>query len=1160
MAIFIGLNTEKGMIDVDNPREALRNLGLRKEDFDVISGLVDKGVTLSDFNAISGLEVDQKSVLKGLGEAAEYTSRITDAMDDIRVPMNFNMVINNRVAAGAIKFNYANFSTVEGLGAAQRWQIKGADISTSRTSSWSPVGPAGNEDSEIQYGGSIQLNGDVLGMSSLRTLDAPIEKKFRAEVATHYVNIKSRDNSGTMTTNKFLAMKGIPLVWDGFFMTANFKASVGTGRTDNALGYSSTVPITWRITDADGLKTYISGDGTTQFPGSIGTGPNINSPTSYVVATNEDKQRKIEFFYDPSYVKMLGMPFCGLSQWTNVALPSLEVLDLELNDLNVIPEFRDDAEYSKSHVTGGRGLAPNLKNLILTGNNLSRAQTFLDGLDGYDTANAKIAGQATKQLNRLPLTLQDLRINGCFTDNSQIDIRDYKALRTLYFGSGYQRDTRRYHLHVGCAPKTYDPEITTQTQTIANLFTFTNQIDTSYDTSFGDRLYGSSAGVNATALVRVQFHTSSNGATYDPTASGNANTLVDDKIILLKKQYAAGSTTHIHSLRNQADTADENIDNSAATGLVRFFAVEDGTSGTTLGDTRYDDSGGISLYNVTHQPKYTQMPGGVYNSANLTDFRIQQDAIDGNQNSYGFDKTNTTSWEKSSTRKAIPKPRSEFIVRYYSDGYSQNHNVIDMRDKTSLRTYWHRASVVDSNYRSTEKSIDSKIDGCTNLEYFNMYYTRNVEGDWSSNGMFQGKSKLYLIDIRWNSNVRFRFKDDAFLGSNALKHFRVANTTSNRFNNDILGTSGEANRQGQMFRNKTNLHDIYCYWNWTSSGSLVNPSNDEFSLNLTDNLNLRTIYIRGNDLRGPLPNWSFLNQLRRLDIRNNKWKKTVLYAHPLQTYTIQNKDGGMTKAMWESIGWVASAADPLTGINHGTNPANGDSFVADYLLLSDNSLVNGKKYWIRELGAGSNWSSIGAGASPYVGKVFTYNGTTPAGSGYCWPYYNSNVLSRGLTGVLPELTCEKLTWFLASVNSFTGQVPKWNLPRLYQLWLFNNELSGSIPDFSDCPRLWQCRLSNNKFESYLEGSLALNTNLTDLDMSNNRLGSQYGPQLIYDLYENYILRPRGGVTVNVLGQTPLVGDGLNENDAVDDGTDGPESTANKLATLRNAGWTILLDQ
>jgi len=1157
MAIFIGLNTEKGMIDVDNPREALRNLGLNREDFDVISGLVDKGVTLSDFNAIAGLEVDQKSQLKALGEAAEYTGSLTDVMDDIRVPMDFNMTINNRVAAGAIKFNYLDFQSTTG-GSPNKWQSKGADISTSRTSSWSPVGPAGNEDSEIQYGGSVEVGGNVIGMTSLTSIDAPIQKSFRAEVATHYINIKTRNSSGNITTNKFLAMKGIPLVWDTFFMTADFKASVGTGRTDNALGYTATVPITWRVTDADGLKTYVSGDGTTQFPGSIGTGPNINAPASYRVATNEDKQRKVEFFYDPSYVKLLGMPFCGISAWTNVALPNLERLDLELNDLNVIPEFRGDAVYAKSHVTGGAGLAPNLKIITLTGNNLSRAINYLDG-NGYDTANAAIAGLAGKQLNRLPLTLEELKANGCFTDTEEIDIRDYKDLRTLQFGSAYQRDTRRYHNHRGTSVKTYDPEISTQTQKISSLFTFVNQIDTSYDPSFGDRLYGANAPVGTTALVKVQFMTDSSGNTYDPTSSGNTNTLVDNKIILLQKQYAAGSSTHIHNLRNQANSALEQIDNSAASGLIKIFAVESGLAGTTFGDTKYDDSGGIANYNISHQ-RYTSLCGGVYNSPNLVDFRIHQNAITTNQDSFGFDDTDSTTWANSSARAAIPKPRSQFLQRYYSDGYSNRHNVIDMRDITTLRTYWHRVAIVDSRYRGAERSIDSKIDGCTNLEYFNMYYVRNTTGNWSTNGMFTGKSKLYLIDIRWNSAVRFRFKDDAFLGSDALKHFRVAHPNSNNYNNDLLGTSGDANHQGNMFKGKLNLHDIYCYWNWRSSGSLVNPVNDDFSLDLTDNVQLRTIYLRGNDLRGPLPNFSFLNKMYRLDVRKNKWRKDIRYAHPLQTYKIENTGGGMTTDMWKSIGWIPNSDDPITpGRTHGASPVSGDHFVADYLLLSDNTLVNGKQYQIRELGTGSNWSNIGAGGSPYQGQVFTYNGTTEAGSGYVWPWYGSKVTSRGLTGTLPELTCEKLTWFLASINSFTGQVPKWNLPRLYQLWLFNNELSGSIPDFSDCPRLHQVRLQNNRFESYEEGNLSQNLILKELNLSNCRLKAQYGSQLIYDLYENYIANPRGGVTINLLGQNPTVGDGLNENAIVNDDTEGSESTANKLQTLRDAGWTILID-
>ena len=98
MTIYRGLNIAKGMVDVDNPRIALENLGLNREDFDLIAGLTQAGtdVTISDFHAVSGLTGDANKELQSLASTAERSGQIIDGMNDIRVPMDFNLSINNK--------------------------------------------------------------------------------------------------------------------------------------------------------------------------------------------------------------------------------------------------------------------------------------------------------------------------------------------------------------------------------------------------------------------------------------------------------------------------------------------------------------------------------------------------------------------------------------------------------------------------------------------------------------------------------------------------------------------------------------------------------------------------------------------------------------------------------------------------------------------------------------------------------------------------------------------------------------------------------------------------------------------------------------------------------------------------------------------------------
>ena len=68
MALFRGLNIAKSLIDVDDPVTALSNLGLNREDFDLIRGITEAGtdVSVTDFHAMAGLNVDQSSELSSL--------------------------------------------------------------------------------------------------------------------------------------------------------------------------------------------------------------------------------------------------------------------------------------------------------------------------------------------------------------------------------------------------------------------------------------------------------------------------------------------------------------------------------------------------------------------------------------------------------------------------------------------------------------------------------------------------------------------------------------------------------------------------------------------------------------------------------------------------------------------------------------------------------------------------------------------------------------------------------------------------------------------------------------------------------------------------------------------------------------------------------------
>ena len=120
-----------------------------------------------------------------------------------------------------------------------------------------------------------------------------------------------------------------------------------------------------------------------------------------------------------------------------------------------------------------------------------------------------------------------------------------------------------------------------------------------------------------------------------------------------------------------------------------------------------------------------------------------------------------------------------------------------------------------------------------------------------------------------------------------------------------------------------------------------------------------------------------------------------------------------------------------------------------------------------------------------------------------------------------------------------------NLPNLRYFYCHNQlvdgntGISGQIPDFSTCPRMYYLVMYNNNFSSYATGSLAALYNLRYFDISNNSLSSQAIDQIIDDLYTNYESVPRGGVSINVRGnQLP-----------------GPDAL-DQIIILRSKGWSI----
>ena len=159
-------------------------------------------------------------------------------------------------------------------------------------------------------------------------------------------------------------------------------------------------------------------------------------------------------------------------------------------------------------------------------------------------------------------------------------------------------------------------------------------------------------------------------------------------------------------------------------------------------------------------------------------------------------------------------------------------------------------------------------------------------------------------------------------------------------------------------------------------------------------------------------------------------------------------------------------------------------------------------------------------------------------------YLNVNQLS----GTIPDYSnLPRLSRLRLNQNNFTG-LSKFTLPRLIEFKAHINDITGTIPTFADCPRLRFITLFNNEFTGYTAGGIAQNYQLRLFDVSQCKLGQNALNTIIDDLYENYQTSGSSrSVTLNIQNQT-----GTDQEDI-----SFPNEQQEKINSMRGAGWTII---
>lgn len=387
--IYFGINTSSNLAQVSNNIESLKNLNLDINDLDVIRGLADTGVTRDDLKNISNLDLDIKAELISVSGGTNRYNMLTDEIETFKDIQPANLWMNSQIAASAIKYNYIDYSTGD---------IKSADISTSRISSWSSFDSPVTLTSPIFYGGDLQIvkntttDESELRATGINVIDSPEPIRFASEVATHVVTI---DINGS--PKQIYMMRGIPLTFLGFFKNANFRIQI------SRLNSNSPFP-SWLITNQDNNIEYVYED--------------IGTNTSIQFSDFTSRERKLQFYYDPNRILRVIVPSLNISEFPNITMPLAIEVNTSFNDLREIPIFNS--------------ITPTLQSLNISGNNLSRSSL---------TGN--------QQLSTLPTTLLTLQMDGTFSDNEFIDLSYLTNLRTLVHNSYYTKNNFRRMTHTG---------------------------------------------------------------------------------------------------------------------------------------------------------------------------------------------------------------------------------------------------------------------------------------------------------------------------------------------------------------------------------------------------------------------------------------------------------------------------------------------------------------------------------------------------------------------------------------------------------------------------------------------------------------------------------------------------------------------------------------
>ena len=420
---LFGLNVRTLLADVRNKNAAIQNLGLNPLDLEIIKGSTNAGMSRFDWISFSRLSTPIYRVLDRLSNESKTFNGILLNRAGTDQTLFGNLDINGSLSGSAIRYRYRDFTQNITLGNFSSPAYRIADISTSRVSAWSSSDSRANDSNfniqklaRISYGARVGViqNGKLefgnqststsdgitsypgpAGKPRLQTTITPEAKEFPSEVPTS--KIKCNINGKEV----FLyAMKGIPLVFKGFFRNVDASASVDV----------SVTRASWKVVETanENLYTnYVNKD-------SSSTSISYRSPIS--------RERFIKLYKNPSEIFSVTIRSANLRELPATKLSACTSLDFAYNQLKTFPNFSF--------------IAPSLQKL-----SIMRNPFYLSDIESERTLNASV-------LAKIPTTLTAINIEGTFYRSIERNIISKRLFKLESFhcgrggGAYFHQDTR----------------------------------------------------------------------------------------------------------------------------------------------------------------------------------------------------------------------------------------------------------------------------------------------------------------------------------------------------------------------------------------------------------------------------------------------------------------------------------------------------------------------------------------------------------------------------------------------------------------------------------------------------------------------------------------------------------------------------------------------